>query len=162
LPRLGYVRALSLVGLWGVLFVLVLTMISGARELLTPGAWEKQVRTYRLSELASPTYDESPDLRRFEKLQRLQVALWEYALSHDGQFPSDRSASGVSAERWESPDVSCMRYVYVPGQRAGRGNVPLAYEPEVFGPQRLVLMTNGEIRRKPFTEILRALPGEDH
>jgi hypothetical protein len=40
LPRLGYGKALGLVVLWGLLFVLVLTMISGARELLTPGAWE--------------------------------------------------------------------------------------------------------------------------
>src|SRR5262249_35271327 len=49
LPRLSYGKALGVVALWGVLFVLVLTMISGARELLTPGAWEKQGRTYRLA-----------------------------------------------------------------------------------------------------------------
>src|SRR5579885_1034700 len=41
LPRLSYGKALSAVILWGLLFVLVLTMISGARELMTPGAWEK-------------------------------------------------------------------------------------------------------------------------
>src|SRR5437016_1584825 len=40
LPRLGYWRSVGLVGLWGLLFLVVLTMISGARELLTPGAWE--------------------------------------------------------------------------------------------------------------------------
>ena len=50
LPRLTYVKALGLVTLWGVLFVLVLTMISGARELLTPGAWDKVGHTYRLAE----------------------------------------------------------------------------------------------------------------
>ena len=44
LPQLSYLRALMLVTLWGLLFVLVLTMISGTRELLTPGAWEKQER----------------------------------------------------------------------------------------------------------------------
>src|SRR5437764_12710923 len=33
LPRLSYGKALGLVALWGLLFVLVLTMISGAREL---------------------------------------------------------------------------------------------------------------------------------
>jgi len=48
LPRLSYGKALGLVTLWGLLFVLVLTMISGARELITPGAWEKQGATYRL------------------------------------------------------------------------------------------------------------------
>jgi hypothetical protein len=48
LPRLSYLRALSLVALWGLLFVLVLAMISGARELMTPGAWEKKGFAYQL------------------------------------------------------------------------------------------------------------------
>jgi hypothetical protein len=50
LPKLNYPRALSLVVLWGLLFVVVLAMISGARELMTPGAWEKHGATYRLKE----------------------------------------------------------------------------------------------------------------
>ena len=49
LPRLSYPKALGLVVLWGLLFIVVLAMISGARELMTPGAWEKQGATYRLS-----------------------------------------------------------------------------------------------------------------
>ncbi len=48
LPRLTYMKALALVTLWGLLFVLVLTMISGARELMTPGAWEQRGVTYEL------------------------------------------------------------------------------------------------------------------
>lgn len=48
LPRLSYLRALCLVALWGLLFVLVLSMISGARELMTPGAWEKKGFAYQL------------------------------------------------------------------------------------------------------------------
>src|SRR5262245_37003631 len=36
LPRLSYGKAVGLVGLWGLVFILVLTMISGARELMTP------------------------------------------------------------------------------------------------------------------------------
>lgn len=48
LPRLSYAKALALVVLWGLLFIVVLAMISGARELMTPGAWEKQCATYRL------------------------------------------------------------------------------------------------------------------
>lgn len=50
LPRMTYPKALAAVTLWGLVFVIVLTMISGARELLTPGAWEKQGATYRLKE----------------------------------------------------------------------------------------------------------------
>ena len=48
LPRLTYRKALAAVILWGLVFLIVLTMISGARELMTPGAWEKQGATYRL------------------------------------------------------------------------------------------------------------------
>ena len=48
LPTMSYKRALGVITLWGFLFVLVLTMISGARELLTPGAWEKNGATYKL------------------------------------------------------------------------------------------------------------------
>lgn len=40
---------MGLVVLWGLLFIVVLAMISGARELMTPGAWEKQGATYRLA-----------------------------------------------------------------------------------------------------------------
>src|SRR6185503_10705550 len=46
LPHLSYFKSLGLVLLWGLMFVLVLAMISGARELLTPGAWEKNGATY--------------------------------------------------------------------------------------------------------------------
>lgn len=40
LPPLTYGRALSIIVLWGGLFVIVLAMISGARELMTPAPWD--------------------------------------------------------------------------------------------------------------------------
>jgi hypothetical protein len=49
LPKLTYKRALAMVVLWGFVFVLVLTMISGARELMTPGAWKQDGLIYRLT-----------------------------------------------------------------------------------------------------------------
>jgi hypothetical protein len=54
LPRISYWRSLGLMGLWGLLFLLVLTMISGARELMTPGAWKKNGITYQLVEPDNP------------------------------------------------------------------------------------------------------------
>jgi hypothetical protein len=48
LPRLSFGKATAGLVLWGLLFVIVLTMISGARELMTPGAWEPDGVTYRL------------------------------------------------------------------------------------------------------------------
>lgn len=49
MPKLSFLKATSLVVLWGALFVVVLTMVSGARELLTPGAWKKTGFTHTLA-----------------------------------------------------------------------------------------------------------------
>ena len=54
LPRLTYPKAVALVILWGLLFVVVLAMISGARELMTPGAWQRDGATYRLDGAKKP------------------------------------------------------------------------------------------------------------
>jgi hypothetical protein len=48
LPRITFRKALAMVFLWGLAFQLVLVMISGARELMTPGAWKKVGLTYKL------------------------------------------------------------------------------------------------------------------
>jgi len=48
LPRITFPKALAVVVLWGLCFIVVLTMISGARELMTPGAWKKTGATYSL------------------------------------------------------------------------------------------------------------------
>jgi hypothetical protein len=152
LPRLGYGRAVGLVSLWGLLFVLVLTMISGARELMTPGDWQRQGWTYRLAQDTA-----SPEEARKEKLQELRFALWEYARTHGGQLPPPTAAPEIPAERWQLPGPSGMRYVYA---GAGRGTRPLAYEPEVFGPERFVLFSNGDVKLLRSEEIDRALQAE--
>jgi hypothetical protein len=142
------------------LFVLVLTMISGARELMTPGAWEKNGLTYRLKQdVAPPAYKEDGlDGERRQHLEQLREALWQYARGHDGAFPSATDAE-VPPERWLVPGSS-RRYLYVAGQVADRGATPLAYEPDVHGARRLVLMANGEIRVMEVEDILKALPAE--
>jgi hypothetical protein len=160
LPRLSYPRAVGLVGLWGLLFVLVLTMISGARELLTPGAWEKQGLTYRLAQPAPAAPEGSPVEERRRKLDRLREALWDYARAHDMRLPSERDVPDVPKECWEVPDPSGMRYLYVGGQTANRGARVLAYEPELFGAERFVLFANGSIGRLDNPALERALKGE--
>lgn len=60
LPRLTLSKAFSVVVLWGLLFVVVLTMISGARELMTPGAWQKTGLTYTLKERNEAESTSSP------------------------------------------------------------------------------------------------------
>jgi hypothetical protein len=144
LPRLSYRRAVGLVSLWGLLFLLVLTMISGARELMTPGAWHKEGFTSKLHEepAAKPEIDGS----RREALNRLRIALWDYARRHDGKFPADTRVAEIPEGLWTVPDASRMSYLYEGGQLADRGDTPLAFEPDIFGGTRLVLLANGEIR----------------
>jgi len=57
LPPLTFRQSLAVIILWGMLFVIVLTMISGARELMTPDAWQRRGQLYTLSENPSDTDD---------------------------------------------------------------------------------------------------------
>src|SRR5581483_10699185 len=79
LPRLSYGKALAGILLWGLLFIVVLTMISGARELMTPGAWQKQGFTYRLASQSTSAAEASPLEMRRQHLERLRTALWHFA-----------------------------------------------------------------------------------
>ena len=100
LPQLTYPRALSVVVLWGLLFVIVLTMISGARELMTPGAWQKAGWTYRLAQQPkSPAEPHFRELRR-QRLEALRLALLKHAAMHSGRYPEQTSDIG---ESWAIP-----------------------------------------------------------
>jgi hypothetical protein len=153
LPCLGFGRAVGVVTLWGLLFLLVLTMISGARELMTPGAWRKEGFTYKLEDAPKPPPDPDHEPERRRSLDRLLSALWTYARGHDGRFPPDDKTPEVPEEVWRVPDPSGMRYIYKGGQTVDRGSSPLAFEPGIFGKDRLVLLTSGEIRRMSLGEI---------
>ena len=161
LPRLSYGKALGVVLLWGLLFVLVLTMISGARELMTPGAWEKHGQTYRLANQAdTPLREIRHDEGREKNLELLRTVLWVYAKSHNGRFPLDRSVTEIPKTLWQVDDPSGMTYLYSGGQIADQGHSVLACEPEIYGSERLALFTNGEIRRLGSAELVRLLPAE--
>lgn len=58
MPKLSYKSALALVFLLGLLFNIVLAMISGARELMTPGAWERSGIIFQLKETQNAPYKE--------------------------------------------------------------------------------------------------------
>ena len=135
LPYLTFRRAVSLVALWGLLFLLILTMISGARELMTPGAWKKEGFTYKLKSEgeASKAVVIEHEAERRAALDRLRLALWTYARHHGGAFPSGDKAPEIPEEAWRVPDPSDMRYRYTPGLTADKGETPLAYEPAIFG-----------------------------
>lgn len=153
LPPLRYGRAVSLVVLWGLAFVIVLTMISGARELMTPGAWRKQGWTYRLTNTVPPSPADDPRAG----LERLRQALWHYAATHAGRFPA-QDDSALDRRLWDIPGRSGLWFLSVPGRTADQAGRLLVYEPERDdGGGRLVLLTNGLIGTMPTADIEAAL-----
>jgi hypothetical protein len=159
LPRLSYPKALAGVLLWGLLFIIVLTMISGARELMTPGAWRKQGFTYRLASQVQ-TAEASPVDRRRQQLERLRTALWQFAATHGGRFPSLAEVADLPADLWEIPETGGLRYLYFPGLSANQAPDLLAFEPELDPRQRLVLQTDGNIVTRRSEEIRPPSPKE--
>ncbi|MES2474670.1 MAG: hypothetical protein V4640_02735 [Verrucomicrobiota bacterium] len=139
MPRLNYRRALGLVFVTGLLFYVVLTMISGARELLTPGAWEKQGTGYRQREKAGELTKE----QRRANLGKLQEAVWAYARSHDGNAPPSPLVSEMNPEAWLYPDGGL--YCLMPGVKPGGGRQILIYEPSAAGSRRFVLLADSSI-----------------
>jgi hypothetical protein len=161
LPRLTFKTSAGIVFLWGVLFVLVLTMISGARELMTPGAWEKQGATYKLAEKGdSPAESRSHDtltLQRQQQLLKLHTALLGYAARHEGRYPTETELSGMDGDVWNLPERLGSRYLYVAGQSVDGVSNVLAYEPRVYEDPQLVLWTDGRTQVMSAAELESAL-----
>lgn len=158
MPTLSYGKALAATFLWSLLFVIVLTMISGARELMTPGAWTKQGFTYKLADEAKA--DVGSEAHRREHLGKLRTALLQFAATHQGRFPAADEMTVVASDLWEVPEAAGMRYIYVAGQSASHLPEILAYEPEIVAGQRLVLKTNGDIMAMNSSEIRAVLTRE--
>lgn len=157
LPRLTYGKALAAVILWGLLFVVVLTMIAGARELLTPGAWRRDGALYAIdSPSQAKPMDPQKTLVRKEHLERLKDALWQYAALHGGKFPA-ASDPAVAGLHWEVPGGAGMRYLYVAGRTASDTPQLVACEPALYGDERLALYTNGDIQIVLSAELRRQL-----
>jgi hypothetical protein len=157
LPRLSFKAALALVFLWGLGFQLVLSMIAGGRELMTPGAWEKQGATYQVRTEAPPDRELVLQARR-QRLEELRTALWAYAQQHGNAFPPHEFDPAIPEERWRVLGGSGMRFIYVSGRKADTPGLPLAYEPGLFGRERWVLFADGDIRQLPL-ETLHATLG---
>lgn len=154
-PQLTYGRALGLVLLWGLSFVIVLTMISGARELMTPGAWQKQGWTYKLADAAQ--FDAVVGGRvRQQQLEKLRTALWQYAATHNGELPTPNDAA-IDAADWEIPGFPGLNYLNVAGCKAESTGRLFVFEPELQGSERMVLLTNGFIGSMSTAAIKQAL-----
>jgi hypothetical protein len=128
--------------------LLVLTMISGVREVLTPGAWRKQGSTYRLND---PTQEPA----RKRSIEHLRTSLFEYARAHDGKFPSHDFVPEIPEKMWESPDENGTRYIYHGGWSTNDVSVLIAVEPAIFGETRFALSGAGMIRTVTGDEITK-------
>lgn len=140
LPKLDYLRSLGLVFVTGLMFYVVLTMISGARELLTPGAWEKQGVGYRLRGEAVAPLDKE---ERRARLEILKLALWNHAATHEGKVVTGPFSGEIPEPLWRFPGGGY--YGQVPGVHPGGGRDVLLYEPAAAGPRRFVLFADGSI-----------------
>lgn len=152
LPILKYRQALGVVFVTGLLFYVVLTMISGARELLTPGAWEKQGAGYRLrdGEQVALTKEE-----RRKALSELKAAIWEFAKTSGGKAPSGPFGGQVAAELWNFGDGGF--YALVPRVKPGGGREVMVYEPSTAGGRRFVLLADGSIEDRAEGDLKREL-----
>jgi hypothetical protein len=150
LPRLSFLKALSLTGLLSLLMLLILVMIAGARELLTPGAWYRQGSHYR------PNDTGNREMRQ-HCIEDLRTALMEYAHAHDGRFPPHDYVSEIPARIWEAPDSTGTRYIYLGGLTLAQSNAVLVCEPQNFGDERLILFANGRIQASKTEEIHRLM-----
>ncbi len=153
LPELSYGRSVSLLLLWGLLMTVVLAMISGARELMTPAAWVPNGVTYKLADASlpvavAPGVNETPDRQRRERLENLRFGLWQFASSHEGRFPSADEASEIPAELWRVESDSPLRYVYVPSLSLKSSEGVLVYEPEIYGDAPYVIRVSGAIEKR--------------
>ena len=158
LPKLRYRQALVLIVLWGLAFVVVLTMISGARELMTPGAWKKQGWTYKLTGTSAEA--PNPEEVRRRGLESLRFALWQYAIGHDGQFPAADDNS-ISPALWSVPANPGLKFLYRPNRSTAGPPKILVFEPDIAPEARLVLFTSGMIGMMRTEDLERQLLEEE-
>jgi hypothetical protein len=146
LPRLKFFQAGALALLLGLVMLVILTMISGIREVLTPGAWRHQGTSYRLNDPA-----QEPARRR--SLEHLRTALFQYAAAHGGKFPANDFTPEISDKLWESPDQNGTHYIYSSGLTTNHAGGLLAIEPLAFGESRFVLLADGKIELRSHADI---------
>ena len=158
LPRLTFGKSLAVVAVWGLLFLVVLTMIATTREAMTPGSWRKVGMLYEVIQPpAPPPADTQQTAERTRHFERLKAALWSYAAGHDGRFP-DAAEPSIPPSLWDVPGGAGLHYLYVPRLSVRDHSAILAYEPAVYGDDRLVLRSSGELVMTRTADIVKQLP----
>lgn len=163
-PRLlplSYKASLFGTILWGLLFLFVLTMISGVRELMTPGAWKPIGRTYRLYdddevETAQEKKEKAQKIleERRQSMRDLRTVLWAEATTHEGKFPNDLDSGNFSSTLSVQPGGLQVKYKYLTGKQISKKQTPLVIEQAIYGDERqFVLYTDGSVELLLSTEL---------
>ena len=153
MPALNYGRALSLLLVAGLLMYVILTMISGARELMTPGAWERKGFVYELVDSGVLSREE-----RRAGIERLKFELFHHAEDHEGQFPDRQFGGELSVDLWRLPGEAGV-YNYIPGLEIQAEGKLLAYEPAHVEDKlgRMVILTDGRVESWSTERIVEAM-----
>lgn len=116
--------------------------------------------TFKLAEdpKAEPALPPDTEPARRAALERLRGSLWRFAEAHEGRLPAGRVESGFADQEWLVSDPAPIHYVYVPSLRVDSGKLAVAYEPGIFGPDRLVLLADGSIAKMSLKVIQKAKP----
>lgn len=123
---------------------------------MTPDAWKKTGTVYKLS---SDTMQQGMDARRL-KLEHLKKVLWQYAETHKGSFPQDQKGVSIPATSWFDTSGQ-FAYIYHSGLSPDSSAIlPLAYEPDSYGEERFVLLTNGQVELLPLDRIFSLKEGK--
>jgi hypothetical protein len=170
MPALSYRHSVAAIVVASLFCGLILTMISGARELMTPGAWDKIGTHYKLRE---PKQEPAAwlDSARRRAIENFRDALWNYAQHYEGRLPDDPTSKDMTPSVWRSPDSSGTPYSYLPRRdkkvsshrlpqesavppSASSGAYVLAFEPMTFGSERFVLLSSGEVLKMQLGELM--------
>jgi hypothetical protein len=147
-PRLTTARTIGLALISGLLGLFGLMPVPGAHSLVATEDRAIEVMNDEVVEgtAAWARREGRAEQARRDRLENLGMLIRHYAARHDGNFPAGDRVPEIPPEAWQLPDPSGMRYRYATG-RGGRDHPSvLAYEPGLFGRDRLVLMTDGTIR----------------
>jgi len=152
-PVLNFRWAFGLLLLFGMLIHVVLTMIAGARELMTPAAWEKDGSRYRLR--AIPGSDGVPRSMRLASVEEIKERIWNYTLEHKGDVPDGPFGGEIPWKEWRAPSGGV--YCYLACRSIGGGRELLLYEPAEAGSKRFVLLRDGSIEEWSESKIYQTL-----
>jgi hypothetical protein len=159
MPRLRYPSALAVLVVSGLFVYVALSLIAGARELMTPGAWVRTGSTHRL---ATPERDPKPWLEaaRRTALENLRDNLWEFAAVNEGALPPHRLDEAIPQSNWSGVHPLGEPYGYIPGGRPGEGSRVIVFEPDAYGPFRFALQENGTVVKLTAAELSARLHQE--